>query len=131
MTRRPVFVFHGLRFLLPVLLCCGMVSLAQDEALTEPGRVLHLRIAAAIGPATADYILDGIQTAAEGDYRAVVLEMDTPGGLDSAMRDIIKGILASPVPVITWVSPGGSRAASAGTSRTRTGTMPCRATTTG
>jgi membrane-bound serine protease (ClpP class) len=115
MMRRPELFARGPKFLLPVLLCCAMVSLAQDESSPEPGRVLHLRIAAAIGPATAGYILDGIDTAAEGNYRAVVLEMDTPGGLDSAMRDIIKGILASPVPVITWVSPGGSRAASAGT----------------
>ena len=89
----------------------AVVSRAQDE---QP-RVLHLQIDAAIGPATASYILEGIDLAAEGNYQAVVLEMDTPGGLDSSMRDIIKGILASPVPVISWVSPGGSRAASAGT----------------
>ena len=77
--------------------------------------VLQLQIDAAIGPATADYILEGIRVAEEEGYAAIVLEMDTPGGLDSAMRDIIKGILASEVPVITYVSPSGSRAASAGT----------------
>ena len=87
------------------------IALAQDT----PASGLHLRIDAAIGPATADYILDGLDLAAEENYSVVILEMDTPGGLDSAMRDIIKGILASPVPVITYVSPSGSRAASAGT----------------
>jgi len=98
--------------LLIVLLVCGApVLLASEPA----ERVLHLRIAAAIGPATADYILDGLNAARAEGYSAVVLELDTPGGLDSAMREIIKGILASEVPVITWVSPNGSRAASAGT----------------
>ncbi|MGI9291119.1 MAG: NfeD family protein [Gammaproteobacteria bacterium] len=99
--------------LILITLLTPLLALAEESP--EPGRVLHLQIDAAIGPATADYILQGIEMAGEADYAAVVLEMDTPGGLDSAMRDIIKGILASPVPVITWVSPGGSRAASAGT----------------
>ena len=90
----------------------GLSQAATDE---QPGKALHLQIDAAIGPATSAYILEGLTIAAEGNYTAVILEMDTPGGLDSSMRDIIKGILASPVPVITWVSPAGSRAASAGT----------------
>jgi membrane-bound serine protease (ClpP class) len=97
--------------MLGILLGLGFAASAQDA----PGRALHLQIDAAIGPATADYILDGLKVAADEDYSVVVLEMDTPGGLDLAMRDIIKGILASPVPVITYVSPSGSRAASAGT----------------
>ena len=102
---------------LAALMVLSTAAIAE-ESLPEDlsaGTALHLRIDAAIGPATADYILEGIKLAAIEGYPVVVLEIDTPGGLDSAMRDIIKGILASPVPVITYVSPAGSRAASAGT----------------
>jgi membrane-bound serine protease (ClpP class) len=69
----------------------------------------------AIGPATSDYIVRGLEDAREAEARFAVIRMDTPGGLDGAMRDIIEAILASPVPVATWVSPQGARAASAGT----------------
>ena len=68
-----------------------------------------------IGPATAEYVVRGIQDAALAQAGAVVLRLDTPGGLDSAMRAIIRAMLASPVPVITYVAPSGARAASAGT----------------
>jgi membrane-bound serine protease (ClpP class) len=69
----------------------------------------------AIGPATARYVLRGLESAAKTGAAVVVLELDTPGGLDGSMRDIIQGILASPVPVVSYVSPSGARAASAGT----------------
>lgn len=74
-----------------------------------------LTVKGAISPASADYLVRGINKAAEAQARLVVIEMDTPGGLDTSMRDIIKAILASPVPVATYVSPKGARAASAGT----------------
>jgi membrane-bound serine protease (ClpP class) len=90
----------------------GPVNAAGDD---RPGIAVRLEIKGAIGPATSDYIQKGIEHASAINARLVILEMDTPGGLDSAMRDIIKGIIASPVPVATWVSPSGSRAASAGT----------------
>ncbi|MBS3786158.1 MAG: nodulation protein NfeD [Gammaproteobacteria bacterium] len=77
--------------------------------------VHRLIIDDAIGPATAQYVVDGLETAAADGAIAVILQMDTPGGLDSAMRDIIQAILASPVPVIGYVGPSGARAASAGT----------------
>ena len=90
--------------------------LAAQE--TEPAAervVTLLRIQDGIGPATSDYIERGIEAAARDGAALVVIEMDTPGGLDTSMRDIIQAILASPVPVVTFVSPQGARAASAGT----------------
>ncbi|HEY5763066.1 MAG TPA: nodulation protein NfeD [Rhodocyclaceae bacterium] len=74
-----------------------------------------LTLNGAVSPATADYLLRGMRTAADRKASLVVIKMDTPGGLDTAMRDIIKAILTSPVPVATFVSPSGARAASAGT----------------
>ncbi len=79
---------------------------------------LRYAIADAVGArvgATSRYVVHGIESAHENGSRLVVLELDTPGGLDSAMRDIIRAILASPVPVVSYVSPPGARAASAGT----------------
>ncbi len=80
-----------------------------------PGTASLLEIKGAIGPATSRYVTRGIEAAARNGDRLVILELDTPGGLDSAMRDIIRAILASPVPVVSYVSPPGARAASAGT----------------
>jgi len=87
---------------------------AADHA-EPPGTATVLEINGPIGPATSRYVVRGIDSAREHGSRLVVLEMDTPGGLDSAMRDIIRAILASPVPVASYVTPPGARAASAGT----------------
>jgi membrane-bound serine protease (ClpP class) len=74
-----------------------------------------LTVQDAISPATADYIVRGIEKAQKNRDELVVLALDTPGGLDTAMRNIIQAILASSVPVATFVYPPGARAASAGT----------------
>ncbi len=80
------------------------------------GRAVVLDIDGAIGPAVADYVGREIEAAAaRGDAGLIVLRMNTPGGLDTSMRQIIRAILASPVPVATFVAPSGARAASAGT----------------
>ena len=67
-----------------------------------------------VNPVTQDYLLDAIRQAEDGGYAAVVIEMDTPGGLGSSMRAIVKGILAARVPVIVYVAPAGASADSAG-----------------
>ena len=93
----------------------AVAAAAPPAADAGAGTAAVLEINGPIGPATSRYVVHGIESAHENGSRLVVLELDTPGGLDSAMRDIIRAILASPVPVVSYVSPPGARAASAGT----------------
>lgn len=85
-----------------------------SPALFAAEKALVLHIDAPIGPATQDYIERGITYANKEHYAMIVLQMNTPGGLETSMRGINEAIITSPLPVIAYVAPSGARAASAG-----------------
>lgn len=96
-----------------ICFCVGLA--AQDAKVSQSKIAVLIEISDAIGPATSDFFMRSLKEAHERKAALVILQMDTPGGLDSAMRDMIRAILASDVPVVTFVAPSGARAASAGT----------------
>jgi membrane-bound serine protease (ClpP class) len=98
-----------------LLLCSGLAGGADVAQPAATAPVLVLQVDGVIGPATADFVHRSLDKAQRRGARLLVLRMDTPGGLDTSMRKIIKDILASPIPVATYVAPSGARAASAGT----------------
>src|SRR5690348_13918602 len=91
-----------------------LLHAATSQVAAAPKAVV-LQIDGAIGPAVADYVVRELRGINQADTRLVVLRMNTPGGLDTSMREIIRAILSSPVPVAAYVAPSGARAASAGT----------------
>lgn len=106
-----------MKWFIQLLLLAGllMTGIAPAMSAQADNIAYLLQINGVINPATADYFDRGMAKAQQENAQFVLLEMDTPGGLDLSMRDIIKKIIASPIPIITYVAPSGSRAASAGT----------------
>jgi membrane-bound serine protease (ClpP class) len=105
-------MLHRAAFYLLLSIIWGLAA-AMEPA--QPAPVLVVPLDGAVGPASADFVSRAIKRAAREKAQLVIIRMDTPGGLDTSMRSLIKDILASPVPVATFVAPSGSRAASAGT----------------
>jgi membrane-bound serine protease (ClpP class) len=101
---------------LAALIVCERTNAAQlNTSAPLDAEVVAIPVNGAIGPASADFIARSLARAAADHAQLAVIELDTPGGLDTSMRQIIKAILASPVPVAAFIAPGGARAASAGT----------------
>lgn len=97
-----------LKYLFAFLLLFSSVFAQADD-------VWVIEVNGGIGPATSDYLTREIEQAHKEQAKLIILKMNTPGGLDTSMRDIIRAITTSPIPIATWVGPAGSRAASAGT----------------
>ncbi len=109
---RRFFINIPLKVMLFIFFICFLyVPFSHAE---EKPHVAILPLNGPINPGTAGFIVNGIKRAQEDGARCIIIQMDTPGGLDSSMRMIIKNILASSVPVVVFVGPGGARAASAG-----------------
>jgi membrane-bound serine protease (ClpP class) len=92
-----------------------MVILSGVLSSARAADIVELEVEDGIGVATAEYVISGIDYAAEAGAQLIIINMDTPGGLVKPMREIVQAILSSPVPVATYVTPAGARADSAGT----------------
>jgi membrane-bound serine protease (ClpP class) len=113
--RRNLLLRHlsVLGLIIGLMLVAAISQTAKTQA--SQGHVALLTVDGAIGPSTTDYLIHNMKEARDAGARAIVIRMDTPGGLDAATREIVQALLASPVPIITYVHPAGARAASAGT----------------
>ena len=102
--------------ILRIIILLGLLITASISITVQAASppVVVLNIDGVINPVLADYIERGIEDAEENDATVCIIQMDTPGGLDTAMRDIVQDIVNARVPVVVYVSPSGARAASAG-----------------
>ncbi len=99
--------------LVPLAAVAALLALAAPSHAATP-RVLAIHFDTEVNPVTQSYLSDELKRAAKNGYSAAVILLDTPGGLSDSMRKIVQDELASPIPVIVYVSPEGARAASAG-----------------
>jgi len=109
-----VLVMIKIRRILLILVGLLLAASIATNVQAESTRVDVLTVKGTINPALVGYIERGIEQAEDDGAEALIIQMDTPGGLDTAMRDIIQLIVQSRIPVVVYVSPAGSRAASAG-----------------
>jgi len=110
MGRRPLTIGVAL-----ALTLTGALALVLPAQGASDSRIAYsLELNGEISPATASWVSDALGQAADEDAAVAIIRLDTPGGLDSSLRDIVKDILGAPMPVIVYVSPDGARAASAG-----------------
>jgi membrane-bound serine protease (ClpP class) len=112
--RNPLKQGVGVPLLFVLVILIGIHLLSASSPDASNGHILLLTVKGTINPVVSEYVEKGLKKAAEGGAACAILQMDTPGGLDTAMRDIVQAILNSPVPVIVYIAPSGARAASAG-----------------
>lgn len=105
---------HILRKILLLLLLVSIASFTATAQTNQQPAIHVIKIDGVINPASAEYVKRGINNAIKSQAEALIIELDTPGGLDTSMRSIVKDMIASSVPIIVYVSPSGARAASAG-----------------
>ncbi len=106
--------FISPRFMTVFLLLLFLMSLPFGRAGGDQKEVWKITMEGVISPVMADFTVESLERAGEAGAECVIIALDTPGGLDPSMREIVKEILSSPVPVVVFVYPKGSRAASAG-----------------
>ncbi len=111
MREEVIKILTSLLFLLIFSFNMPSPAIPSSEPASE---IMLIRVDGVINPARAEFIVKAIKKANEKKYNAVIMELDTPGGLDTSMRTIIKEMVGSAVPVVVYVSPSGARAASAG-----------------
>ena len=95
-------------------LCLLAVPLASAQGAPDGGPVWVVELSDTINPGSADYLVENLQQAAAAQASLVVIRLDTPGGLVSSMRKMVRAIMACPVPLVVYTAPAGARATSAG-----------------